>query len=427
LGDLQLLEQLGGYRTDRESGEVGLTCAGLLFFGRERAIREVFPNYFLDYQERASLDDPAQWSDRVTTDGTWSGNVFDFFRKVFPRLKADLKVPFALAVDLTRKDETLVGQALREALVNALIHADYEGRTSILVVKAREGFLLRNPGTLRLSIDEIRAGGRSDCRNRALQRMFARIGLGEQAGSGFARILRAWREQHWVVPLIADDAAGDFSTLRLSVASLFPEGVVQRLQARYGRRFTGLDENGRLAVATAEAEGRVTNGRLQSLTTAHPRDLTVLLRQLVSQGLLVAHGDRRGAWYSPRFASSGTVTGAVGVLTSSQSSPQSSPQSPPQSPSQTSPGSMSLDATLLVAEVAGRSWAPRDRVQAAILEVCRGRFVTAREIATALERRVRTIVDNYLGELVTEGRLELREPSNPSSPNQAYRTVEGRP
>lgn len=104
--DQRLLEKLGGWRRDRESGEDGLTSAGLLFFGEETSIRQVFPYYFLDYQDRPDLEDPSRWSDRITPDGTWSGNLFDFFRRVIPRIKSDLKVPFQLDADLVRKDDT---------------------------------------------------------------------------------------------------------------------------------------------------------------------------------------------------------------------------------------------------------------------------------------------------------------------------------
>ena len=47
----------------------------------------------------------------------------------------------------------------------------------------------------------------SDCRNPTLQKMFQLAGAGEQAGSGFSRILRAWAEQHWRVPLTSIVAA----------------------------------------------------------------------------------------------------------------------------------------------------------------------------------------------------------------------------
>jgi predicted HTH transcriptional regulator len=113
---------VGGWRDDRVTGESGLTAAGLLMFGQWQAITDAFPLYFLDYQEKpADAESETRWLDRIVPDGSWSGNLFDFFRRVIRKLTADLKVPFVLKGG-TRIDDTPVHQALREALVNTLIH-----------------------------------------------------------------------------------------------------------------------------------------------------------------------------------------------------------------------------------------------------------------------------------------------------------------
>ena len=65
------------------------------------------------------------------------------------KIVADLKVLFALKGDI-RQDDTPVHQALREAMVNMLVHADYADRASVLVVKQPSGFVFRNPGLLRV-------------------------------------------------------------------------------------------------------------------------------------------------------------------------------------------------------------------------------------------------------------------------------------
>ena len=88
-------------------------------------------------------------------------------------------MPFALK-DGQRQDDTPVHEALREALVNTLVHADYTGRVSVLVVKRPDMFGFRNPGGLRLPIEQVIRGGESDCRNRILHQMFLLIGLGER-------------------------------------------------------------------------------------------------------------------------------------------------------------------------------------------------------------------------------------------------------
>lgn len=194
LDDQGFLQMLGGWRQDRATGESGLTVAGLLMFGRWPSIAEALPMYFVDYQERpANYASTVQWLDRVVPDGTWSGNVFDFYRRVVNKLTADVKVPFVLKGDI-RQDDTPTHKALREALVNTLVHADYTGRISVLVVKEPAGFSFRNPGALRVPAAQALQGGVSDCRNRTMQQMFLMIGLGERAGSGMSRILHGWKD-----------------------------------------------------------------------------------------------------------------------------------------------------------------------------------------------------------------------------------------
>ena len=95
---------------------------------------------------------------------------------------ADLKTPFHLEV-VERKQETPVHVALREALVNALVHADYSDRASVLVVKRPDMFGFRNPGTMRIPVEVALKGGEADCRNRLHQISY--VGLGEPIRSAF--------------------------------------------------------------------------------------------------------------------------------------------------------------------------------------------------------------------------------------------------
>ena len=128
--DRELLRQLGGWRSDRDNGTEGLTIAGLIMFGQQRAILDRLPYFHLDYQQLPpdGQANAPRWLDRVTIDGTWAGNLFEFYRKVWPRLKDGLQVPFHLGPDLQRRDETPQHEALREALINTLIHADHAGQ-----------------------------------------------------------------------------------------------------------------------------------------------------------------------------------------------------------------------------------------------------------------------------------------------------------
>lgn len=238
LDDLEMLRRLGGWGRDRERNAEGLTLAGLLMFGESPTIREALPDFILDYREHMAPE--VRWTDRVTTDGTWPGNLFDFYRRVYPRLVDGLRVPFRLEEGARRVDETPVHVALREALVNAVIHADYHLSTGILVHKYPDRFEFGNPGNLRVPRSRALQGGVSDCRNRSLQKMFQMIGAGEQAGSGIPLILSAWQEQHWRAPLLEEQTDPERTILRLSMFSLLPVGVITELVNRFGEVYRSL-------------------------------------------------------------------------------------------------------------------------------------------------------------------------------------------
>jgi ATP-dependent DNA helicase RecG len=128
--DTSLMFKLGALRRDRASGLEGATVAGLPMFGTFAVLRDALPAFHVDYREKLSADPAVRWTDRVVPDGTWESNVFQFYLRGVQRLSADLKIPLQLSRELYRKDDTIVHEALREAVVNALIHADYQARAA---------------------------------------------------------------------------------------------------------------------------------------------------------------------------------------------------------------------------------------------------------------------------------------------------------
>lgn len=132
-----------------KTAKEGLTLAGILMFGCERSILEdALPYYQLDYQERLSKDPETRWTYRLTLDGKWEPNLFNFYYRVYSRLVNDINVPFQLDRDAVWRGDH-VHEALREALVNFLVHADHVYTRLIVVTKVTNSILFSNPGRLR--------------------------------------------------------------------------------------------------------------------------------------------------------------------------------------------------------------------------------------------------------------------------------------
>ena len=140
-----------------EDGKKHPTAAGLLMFGNEYDIVREYPQYFLDYRE--VYDDTHRWTDRlISSSGDWSGNVFDFYYRVYNRIQLDLKVPFEMEGGY-RVDDTPVHKAIREALANCLVNADYYGRQGLVIIKEPGCLRLSNPGCFRIEVAAAKSGG----------------------------------------------------------------------------------------------------------------------------------------------------------------------------------------------------------------------------------------------------------------------------
>lgn len=214
--DKRFLTMLGGYRKDKKKNIEGLTLAGLMMFGKGFSIRDEFSNIFMDYRDESDVSDDVRWNDRITYDGTWENNLFNFFTKVTRKLTADLPKPFKLD-GMQRVDDTPVHKAVREAFVNLIIHSDYLMDAGVLkVIKLSNGFAFSNPGLLKISKEEIYRGGNSRARNPKMQTMLRMVGFGDNAGSGFPLILNTWKENGWVEPELEENFGLNQVTLTLS-------------------------------------------------------------------------------------------------------------------------------------------------------------------------------------------------------------------
>lgn len=458
--DAAFLRLIGGWRKDRETDDEGLTLAGLLMFGKMDAIQDALPLYMLDYQELPEHDSNQRWLDRITLDGMWSGNLFDFYRKVYLKLTADLKVPFQLEHG-ERKDETPVHDALREALANVLVHADYSERASVRVIKQADEFHFRNPGLMRVPVAIAIQGGEPDCRNRTLHKMFRLVGVGEQAGSGIPIILKGWKSQHWSPPNLYElREPYDQTVLELRMVDLFPSDVMDALHAHFGAKFEALDSNMRLILALASLEETVSHARLITALSAHPVEITRMLQQLCRSEMLVPEGSGKGTVYflpwqtlptaeqvfgpnlrssseglsgssSVLNGSSSVLSGSSSVLSDSSSVLEQERDEHGYLHSEQLPLPVIDDLSALSSElrqhleklaVEPRSKKKMDReaFQKVVLDVCAGHYLTLQALAELLNRQPTSLRNGYLTPMVRDKKLALAFPTTPTHQRQAY-------
>lgn len=276
-----------------EDGKKHPTSAGLLMFGNEYEIVREYNDYFLDYQEQ--YDPQNRWTDRIiSSSGDWSGNVYDFYFRVYNKLQQDIKTPFKLD-GIVRVDDTPVHQALREALVNCLVNADYYGRRGVVVIKKPDLITMSNPGNLRIELQAALSGGVSDPRNSTMLKMFNFIDIGERAGSGIPNIFRVWKEQKWNAPTFTEAFDPDRITLLLPLST-----------AGIGDKKSAIKVGDKLAINTEVKESII------QFLTDHPEGRTVeiaeylglkesrtrdYMKELTTEGIVEAIGANRNRRY----------------------------------------------------------------------------------------------------------------------------------
>ncbi|MBN8474497.1 ATP-binding protein [Sulfuritalea sp.] len=424
--DSGLLVKLQAWRRDRASGIEGLTAAGLLMFGKLEAIRapEAIPGFHLDYRERLADDPAVRWTDRLTLDGTWEGNLLQFYQRVILKLGSGpgIKAPFQTDAEGYRLSGGPVHEALQEALVNALIHADYSGQGGIVIDRYPNRFEFSNPGTLLVSREQILHGGVSECRNKSLQLMFQMLGVGDKAGSGIDKIRQSWAAEHWQSPSFKETMRPDRVLLTLPMVSMLPEGTVEELRVRFGDAFEQLDRHEVQVVVAAALEGEVSNQRLQEILPLHRVDITKLLQGLVRKNLLVPEGFGRWTRYAlpgqiePEANGGRSEANGESLLSNGECSPANGESLLANGESWTVDGE-------LVERVRSSQRAPTELVEQAILSLCSESFRTLSELTQALNRSPKRLRNAYLPALVARGALELRFPGQATHPDQAYRTV----
>ena len=388
LDDKTLLEKLGGYRKDRETGKEGFTLAGLLMFGKYDSITDntCAPDFFPDYQEWMDNNPNGRWTARIYPDGTWEANLFQYYRRVLPRLQNFLPVPFQLEGNI-RKDETSAHIAVREAFINLCVHADFSVNASLIVKYEKNMLVFSNPGTMLITKAQYYNGGQSVCRNKSLQKMFMMLGAAEKAGSGVDKILKGWSDANWKTPYIETNYRPDTINLYLPMLSLLDNNIKNGLVNIFGKDIVRIQHNDLIALSLAYTEGDISNERLQYVLNLHRTDITQLLKNMCAKGLLESEGYGRGTKYHiPNIHK-----------VPDGSNPISNPISNPR-----------------------KKRMSKDEIRTEIMNVCID-WVSLDYIAKTINRTTSYLLSDVIPPMLEEGLIERIDPENPRNPYQKYK------
>lgn len=304
LSDEDYLLMIGAIDKDRD-GNIHPTGAGLLMFGEEYRILRQYPEYFLDYREM--LDPTIRWTDRLySSSGDWTGNVFDFYFKVYNKIALNIKLPFKIENGI-RVGDTPVHRAIREVLANCLVNTDFYIPRGVVIKLEKDVLTIENPGAIRVGKYQMRLGGQSDPRNKALMKMFNLIGVGERAGSGVPELFSVWENEGWVEPIIEEKFDPDRTLLTMQFVKKVPEkSARKKVPEKSARNFS----DKKVTKKTQMQYDKILNfmkddtwykaSDFMAVLDVKDRRIKVLLNELVKSKSVVEDGSTKGRRYKKK-------------------------------------------------------------------------------------------------------------------------------
>jgi len=245
-----------------------ITNASLLLFGKEPQ------RYYIQASVRIGrFKDPIT----IIDDKEVVGNLFTQVEEAMRIIMGHIGVRYEFEGELRRKeiwDYPL--DALREAIINALIHRDYTDPSNVQIRIFDDSIWIWNPGKLPegISLEDLKKEVHpSRLRNPKIAQVFYYAGLIERWGTGTFKMVRLCREKGLPEPEFKEEAGGFVVLLRKDV---YTEDYLRKL---------GLNERQVGAVLYVKEKGSITNKEYRELFGVSRQTATRDLSELVKLGI----------------------------------------------------------------------------------------------------------------------------------------------
>lgn len=161
----------------------GINYAGLILFGKSEKIKELLPGAEIIFEWRQEAKIGHDYRKE------WRAPFFSIFDDIWATVNArNIRFPFQQGF-IQREVLAFNENTIREAVLNAVTHRDYNIQTQSIFIKASpDDFLIQSPGGFLNGITPENILNRSAWRNRRVAEVFQRAGLVERAGQGMDTI-----------------------------------------------------------------------------------------------------------------------------------------------------------------------------------------------------------------------------------------------
>jgi len=260
-----------------EEGE--LTNAAILLFSRNPGMISVTSSFKIGRFGNSS--DDLLFQDIIET------NIFDMPDKVMEVLKSKYLIRPVSYNGLERIEPLEYPEAaLREAVLNSIVHKDYSS-TYIFLRVYNDRLHIWNPGVLpdELDVEKLKKEHSSYPRNKNIANVFFKAGYIEAWGRGINKMIKTCLEAGLPEPIICEEQNGVSVTF---LKDIYTEDYLKSLN---------INERQIRAVLFAKKNGEITNSKYQKINSIKKSVAAAELQNLTEKQLLVKLGTGRGTKY----------------------------------------------------------------------------------------------------------------------------------
>jgi ATP-dependent DNA helicase RecG len=276
-GDLEKLLIRNGLAV-KDGTSFHLTIAGLLLFGNK-------PQDFLKHAkvlvQMTSSEDPNNWE----YIDQFEGNIFDQIEKIERFFRENLRKS-AKVIGFERKEELEIPiQALREAVINALVHRDYhDAKSEIQISMTPQNVRIVSPGGLvaPLTLKEIEEGAFiPTTRNPVIAEM-----LMDKRGTGIKRMISLVVDTGLGEPTIQELTGGKAFEVSFKRSGRIQRDIVETKISLPQEVLTSLDDVERKVLILIEKDKEVKPSRIEAALKLSRPKVNDVLGKLVNGNII---------------------------------------------------------------------------------------------------------------------------------------------
>lgn len=428
--DAELLQALGCVNKERQ-GE--LNIAGLLLFGTSKAQRSSVPMLRVDYIRVPGNTWVENPNNRFTTIDMQGPLILILYRLI-DAINADLPKGFLLTEhDIQAESTGLPMNALREAIVNALMHRSYREHRPTQIIRYDNRIEIINPGFSLKSTDKLGQPG-SETRNPFIAAVFHDTNLAETKGSGIRAMRRLMQEAHLVPPTFESRRVENEFVSRLLLHHFLDEKDLQWL-LQFNRFY--LNDAQKQALIFVREVGAIDNHTYRQMTDCDALRASNELKYLKTSKLLYSKRSGKATYYiagdiilTPEAAKGSALSIEGSALSIGGSALNNEGSAPGIEGSALNVEGSALNVETLIEllpenlidKIHNLSIRENDsgKIKEIIKEICAIRPFKLIEIAAILKKSEKYISRNFLKPMVGSNELRFLHPEMINHPEQAY-------